>query len=219
MSIEDFYWSFTFKQIVLVNSGKYCYVKVPLNEHICLLGANNGGKTSILNSMKFFLLPEENLHDCERKFGLKNPNGFYGRDSTYQFYFPERSSFVILEAENPHGPFCIVLNQGSKPFSYERTGVPCAYSEIEHLFWNVHSPINGGQGAPLPGLSIKSVAADLKKMNSVLIRDTATIKERMYKHQPTRADAGRFCLLPLKSGGAKQREIDAWKRQIGRAHV
>lgn len=23
MSIEDFYWSFTFKQIVLVNSGKY----------------------------------------------------------------------------------------------------------------------------------------------------------------------------------------------------
>ena len=214
MSIEDFYWSFTFKQIVLVNSGKYCYVKVPLNEHICLLGANNGGKTSILNSMKFFLLPEENLHDCERKFGLKNPNGFYGRDSTYQFYFPERSSFVILEAENPHGPFCIVLNQGSKPFSYERTGVPCAYSEIEHLFWNVYSPINGGQGAPVPGLSIKSVAADLKKMNGVLIRDTATIKERMYKHQPTRADAGRYCLLPLKSGGAKQREIDAWKRLI-----
>ncbi|OOK49697.1 hypothetical protein BM547_22555 [Pseudomonas aeruginosa] len=214
MSIEDFYWSFTFKQIVLVNSGKYCYVKVPLNEHICLLGANNGGKTSILNSMKFFLLPEENLHDCERKFGLKNPNGFYGRDSTYQFYFPERSSFVILEAENPHGPFCIVLNQGSKPFSYERTGVPCAYSDIEHLFWNIYSPINGGQGAPVPGLSIKSVAADLKKMDGVLIRDTATIKERMYKHQPTRADAGRFCLLPLKSGGAKQREIDAWKRLI-----
>ncbi len=214
MSIEDFYWSFTFKQIVLVNSGKYCYVKVPLNEHICLLGANNGGKTSILNSMKFFLLPEENLHDCERKFGLKNPNGYYGRDSTYQFYFPERSSFVILEAENPHGPFCIVLNQGSKPFSYERTGVPCAYSEIEHLFWNVYSPINGGQGAPVPGLSIKSVAAGLKKMNGVLIRDSATIKERMYKHQPTRADAGRYCLLPLKSGGAKQREIDAWKRLI-----
>ncbi|MDH4654100.1 hypothetical protein [Pseudomonas sp. BN606] len=214
MSIEDFYWSFTFKQIILVNSGKYCYVKVPLNEHICLLGANNGGKTSILNSMKFFLLPEENLHDCERKFGLKNPNGFYGRDSTYQFYFPERSSFVILEAENPHGPFCIVLSQGSKPFSYERTGVPCAYGEIEHLFWNVYSPINGGQGAPVPGLSIKSVAADLKKMNGVLIRDTATIKERMYKHQPTRADAGRYCLLPLKNGGAKQREIDAWKRLI-----
>lgn len=214
MNIEDFYWSFSFKQIILVNSGKYCYVKVPLNEHICLLGANNGGKTSILNSMKFFLLPEENLHGCEHKFGLKNPNGFYGRDSTYQFYFPERSSFVILEAENSHGPFCIVLNQGSKPFSYERTGVPRAFSEIEHLFWNVYSPINGGQGAPVSGLSIKSVAAELKKMSGVLIRDASTIKERMYKHQPTRSDAGRYCLLPLKSGGAKQREIDAWKRLI-----
>ncbi|HGW3656241.1 TPA: hypothetical protein ACNH47_001643 [Pseudomonas aeruginosa] len=214
MSIEDFYWSFSFKKIILVNSGKYCYVKVPLNRHICLLGANNGGKTSILNSMKFFLLPEESLHDCERKFGLKNPHGFYGRDSTYQFYFPERSSFVILEAENPHGPFCIILNQGSRPFSYERTGVPCAYSEIEHLFWDIGSSINGGQGAPIPGLSIKSVAAKLKVMGGVLIRDIATIKERMYKHQPIRGDLGRFCLLPLKSGGAKQREIDAWKRLI-----
>jgi energy-coupling factor transporter ATP-binding protein EcfA2 len=214
MKIEDFYSSFSFKQIMLVNSGKYCYVKVPLNEHICLLGANNGGKSSILNSMKFFLLPEENLHHCEHKFGFKNPNGFYGRDSTYQFYFPERNSFLILEAENPHGPFCIVLNQGSKPFSYERTGVPCAFSEIEHLFWNVHSPLNGGQGAPVGGLGIKSVAAELKKMGGVSIRDAANIRERLYKHQHNRPDLGRYCLLPLKSGGTKQREVDAWKRLI-----
>lgn len=75
MSIEDFYWSFTFKQIVLVNSGKYCYVKVPLNEHICLLGANNGGKTSILNSLKFFLLPEENLHDCAKNVRVEKLDG------------------------------------------------------------------------------------------------------------------------------------------------
>lgn len=214
MSIEDFYWSFTFKQIVLVNSGKYCYVKVPLNEHICLLGANNGGKTSILNSLKFFLLPEENLHDCAKKFGLRNSTGFYSRESTYQFYFPGRSSFVILEAENPHGTFCIVLNQGNKPFSYERTGVPCAYNEIEHLFWNVHSPINGGQGAPVPGLSVQGISAALKGKGGVLIRDINAIKERIYKHNPTRPEIGRFCLLPLKSGGAKQREVDAWKRLI-----
>lgn len=207
-------WKFVFRQIILVNSGKYCYVKVPLSEHICLLGANNGGKTSILNALKFFLLPEENLHDCERKFGFKNPNGFYSRDSSYAFYFPEPSSFVILEAENHHGPFCIVLNRGGKPFSYERTGVPCGYQDIEHLFWDVKSPLNDGQGAPVRGLSIQSVAAKLKTMHGEPIRDSATIRERLYRHQPTRPQEGRYCLLPLKSGGARQREIDAWKRLI-----
>lgn len=47
-----------------------------------------------------------------------------------------------------------------------------------------------------------------------MIKDVANIKERVYKHQPTRPDAGRFCLLPLKSGGGQAREIDAWKRLI-----
>ncbi|MCQ2995775.1 hypothetical protein NLO95_16835 [Pseudomonas syringae] len=215
MSIESmFHENFKMKQIVLINSGAYCYTKVRIDQHTALLGDNNKGKTSMLNALKFFLLPEENLHDCERKFGFKSTKGYYGRDATFGFYFPERNSFMVLEAENPHGPFCIILNVGTKQYSYERTAVPVQYSEIEHLFWNHESSLNGGMGAPIEELSRSQIELPLKRLGAVVIKDVANIKERIYKHQPTRPDAGRFCLLPLKSGGGQAREIDAWKRLI-----
>lgn len=215
MSIESmFHESFKMKQIVLINSGAYCYTKVRIDQHTALLGDNNKGKTSMLNALKFFLLPEENLNDCERKFGFKSTKGYYGRDATFGFYFPERNSFMVLEAENPHGPFCIILNMGTKQYSYERTAVPVPYSEIEHLFWNHESSLNGGMGAPIEGLSTSRIEPALKRLGAVVIKDVANIKERIYRHQPTRPDAGRFCLLPLKSGGSQTREIDAWKRLI-----
>lgn len=215
MSIESmFHETFRMKQVVLINTGAYCYTKVRIDQHTALLGDNNKGKTSMLNALKFFLLPEENLHDCERKFGFKSTKGFYSREATFGFYFPERNSFMVLEAENPHGPFCIILSMGPKPYSYERTGVPVPYSEIEHLFWDSTSAKNDRMGAPIEELSISMVAAELKKLGGVVIKDMANIKERIYKHQPTRPDAGRFCLLPLKSGGSQTREIDAWKRLI-----
>ncbi|MFK3974719.1 hypothetical protein ACI2KS_28755 [Pseudomonas sp. NPDC087358] len=215
MSIESmFHEIFKMKQIVLINSGAYCYTKVRIDQHTALLGDNNKGKTSMLNVLKFFLLPEENLHDCERKFGFKSTKGYYGRDATFGFYFPERNSFMVLEAENPHGPFCIILNVGTKQYSYERTAVPVQYSEIEHLFWNHESSLNGGMGAPIEELSRLQIELPLKRLGAVVIKDVANIKERIYKHQPTRPDAGRFCLLPLKSGGGQAREIDAWKRLI-----
>ncbi|MGY8812371.1 MAG: hypothetical protein ACKVK5_15215 [Pseudomonadales bacterium] len=215
MSIESmFHEAFKMKQIVLINSGAYCYTKARIDQHTALLGDNNKGKTSMLNALKFFLLPEENLHDCERKFGFKSTKGHYGRDATFGFYFPERNSFMVLEAENPHGPFCIILNMGTKQYSYERTAVPVPYSEIEHLFWNHESSLNGGMGAPIEGLSTSQIEPTLKRLGAVVIKDVANIKERIYRHQPTRPDAGRFCLLPLKSGGSQSREIDAWKRLI-----
>jgi hypothetical protein len=215
MSIEFmFHEAFKMKQIVLINSGAYCYTKVRIDQHTALLGDNNKGKTSMLNALKFFLLPEENLHDCERKFGFKSTKGHYGRDATFGFYFPERNSFMVLEAENPHGAFCIILNMGTKQYSYERTAVPVPYSEIEHLFWNHESSLNGGMGAPIEGLSTSQIEPTLKRLGAVVIKDVVNIKERIYKHQPTRPDAGRFCLLPLKSGGSQTREIDAWKRLI-----
>lgn len=208
-----FHEAFKIRQVILVNSGAYCYAKIRIDQHTALLGANNSGKTSLLNALKFFLLPEENLNDCVKKFGFKNPDGFYTREQTFGFYFPESSSFIVLEAENPHGPFCVVINPGSKQFSYERTCVPRPYSDIEHLFWNHDSEANNGTGAPIAGLSSASAASQLKTLGGVVIRDTETIKARFYHHHHNRPDLGRFCLLPLSQGG-KPREIEAWKKLI-----
>ena len=209
-----FYEAFRIKQLVLVNCAAYCYTKIRLDQHTALLGTNNQGKTSMLNALKFFLLPEENLNGCEDKFGFRNSKGLYDKSASYDWYFPESSSFMILEAENPHGPFCIVLNRSNRPFGYERQGVPVTYDQIEHLFWDKTSPVNNGMGAPVEHLSPLNVTPSLKKLGAVLMRDVATIKERIYKHQSTRTVEGRFCLLPLKGGGAQPREIEAWKSLI-----
>lgn len=208
-----FYEVFKIKQIILVNSGASCYTKVRIDQHTALLGANNKGKTSMLNALKFFLLPEENLNDCVNKFGFKNPDGYYNREQSFGFYFPDKNSFLVLEAENPHGPFCVVINAGGKQFSYERTGVPVPYSDIEHLFWDKASGKNGGTGSPIEGISVSSVARDLKRFGGVVIRDIDNIKASFYHHHHNRPDIGRFCLLPLSQGG-KPREIDAWKKLI-----
>lgn len=204
---------FKIKQIILVNSGASCYTKVRIDQHTALLGANNKGKTSMLNALKFFLLPEENLNDCVNKFGFKNPDGYYNREQSFGFYFPDKNSFLVLEAENPHGPFCVVVNAGGKQFSYERTGVPVPYSDIEHLFWDKESGKNGGTGSPIEGISVSAVASGLKSLGGLVIRDIDNIKARFYHHHHNRPDIGRFCLLPLSQGG-KPREIDAWKKLI-----
>ncbi|WP_411958833.1 hypothetical protein ACK56M_17850 [Pseudomonas sp. s4] len=208
-----FHEAFKIRQIVLVNSGAYCYAKIRIDQHTALLGANNSGKTSLLNALKFFLLPEENLNDCVRKFGFKNADGFYSKEQSFGFYFPDNSSFLILEAENPHGPFCTVINPGLRSFSYERTCVPVPYSAIEHVFWDHESLANNGAGAPITGLSCATVAAQLKTVGGLVVRDVENIKSRFYRHHPSRPDLGRFCLLPLSQGG-KSREIEAWKKLI-----
>lgn len=44
MSIESmFHEAFKMKQIVLINSGAYCYTKVRIDQHTALLGDNNKG--------------------------------------------------------------------------------------------------------------------------------------------------------------------------------
>jgi hypothetical protein len=207
-----FYDTFACRQLVHINCTASAYVHVRLDEHSVVLGTNNQGKTSLLNSVKFFLLAEENLNDCERKFGFKSSKGFYSKVETHSWYFPDDNSFMVLEAENSHGPFCIVLHRGLKPYSYGRIAVPVPYDQIKHLFWDSASPDNGGQGAPVPTMQFKPVLSALKALGGVSINDLASIKERFFTYSQRPAE-GRFCLLPLKKGGTAK-EFEAWRRLI-----
>ena len=75
-----------------------------------MFGQNNKGKTSILNALKLFLLPEENLKDCKNKFAFRDSKGgFYSGGESHRHYFPDDFSFIVLEAENRHGAFCQIL--------------------------------------------------------------------------------------------------------------
>lgn len=205
---------FSIRQLVFVNSASYAYTQIRVDQHTALLGANNLGKTSMLNGLKLFMLPEENFRDGERKFSFRSVAGnFYKGVDSYAYYFPDDHSFIVLEAENVHGTFCIVLHRGGKEFSYGRMTIPLHYDKIKHLFWDFASPMNHGLGAPIEGITLESILNALRRMGGLAMNDAATIRTRLFSHKALSRDEGRFCLLPLKNGGT-EREVKAWKRLI-----
>lgn len=205
---------FIIRQLIFVNSAAYAYTEIRVDQHTALFGRNNLGKTSMLNALKLFLLPEENFRSCEKKFGFSSSKGDkYTGPKSFDYYFPEDNSFIILEAENVHGTFCLVLHQGTKQFSYGRLAVPCEYGRIRSLFWDFSSLANEKLGGPVEGLSLRSVVGALKQYNTEQIGDVKTLKERLFSEKPLDPNLGRYCLLPLKQGGTA-REIDAWRQLI-----
>lgn len=205
---------YAIRQLIFVNSAAYAYTEIRVDRHTALFGRNNLGKTSMLNALKLFLLPEENFKRCESKFGFRSSSGeFYSTQESFSYYFPEQNSFLLLEAENVHGPFCILLHQGRKEFSYARILVPCAYDDIRHLFWDMTADCNQGLGAPVETLSLASIQTALQALGSEALHDRRTIRERLFSYRPLSREEGRYCLLPLKQGGT-DRELMAWKRLI-----
>lgn len=205
---------FIIRQLIFVNSAAYAYTEIRVDQHTALFGRNNLGKTSMLNALKLFLLPEENFNRCEKKFGFASSKGDkYTGPKSFDYYFPEDSSFIILEAENVHGTFCLVLHQGNKQFSYGRLAVPCEFEQIRSLFWNFTSHKNERMGAPNEQLSLKFVMSALKQLGAEQIGDVKTLKERLFSEKALDPKLGRFCLLPLKQGGTA-RELEAWRQLI-----
>ena len=212
----DTFDTFRFKQLVFVNSAAYAYTQIRIDQHTALFGENNLGKTSMLNALKLFLLPEVNFRNCGSKFNFRGTNGnLYDGMASFRYYFPEDRTFIILEAENPHGDFCIVLHRGAatEKMEYARLVVPCPYERLEALFWDVDAGGDGGIGAPVETMTLQGVKALLREMGGEPLSDPKTILERLFTNQPYDNKAGRYSLLPLRNGAGK-REMDAWRKLV-----
>ncbi|EHA14676.1 hypothetical protein [Halomonas sp. HAL1] len=208
--------TFRFKQLIFVNSAAYAYTQIRIDQHTALFGENNLGKTSMLNALKLFLLPEVNFRNCGNKFNFRGTNGkLYDGMASFRYYFPEDRAFIILEAENSHDDFCIVLHRGgaTEKMEYARMVVPCPYAELEPLFWDVKSGADGGIGAPVESMTLQGVKTALREMGGEPLSDWKTIQERLFTNQPYNKKAGRFSLLPLRNGAGK-REMDAWRKLV-----
>ena len=183
----DTFDTFRFKQLVFVNSAAYAYTQIRIDQHTALFGENNLGKTSMLNALKLFLLPEVNFRNCGSKFNFRGTNGnLYDGMASFRYYFPEDRAFIILEAENPHGDFCIVLHRGgaTDKMEYARLVVPCPYARLEPLFWNVDADGNDGVGAPVESMTLQGVKTTLREMGGEPLSDWKTIQERLFTNQP-----------------------------------
>ena len=74
------------KRLVLVDSAGYCFIEIPIDRHAILLGKGNIGKSSLLNSLRLFLLPENNFNKSQLKFAFREPkkNDYYSNNDSYR---------------------------------------------------------------------------------------------------------------------------------------
>lgn len=208
--------AYSVKKLIAINSISYCYTELPIDQHCALFGRNNLGKTSLLNALKLHLFPEISFTDCKNKFAFKSSKGeMYSTEDSYNYYFPSDSSFLILEAENIYGPFCLVLFKSDSSFGYQRLALPCEYSAIRKQFWNIDNvEMNNGLGSPVSDLGLPKIYTlyqEYKSSGAELLKTKKDIKEKLFSHNPMQRSKGRYCLVPLKEGGV-DRELSAFRQ-------
>ncbi|WP_235937747.1 hypothetical protein [Marinobacter caseinilyticus] len=206
MSLDQF--GFRIRRLVLVDSAGFCYVEIPVDEHAVILGTGNLGKSSLLNSLRLFLLPETNFRNSRKKFSFRNASAgsYYTNEESYQHYFPGQYSFLIMEAENPAGVHCQILYRDrSSDLSYGRLFVPAAYDDLRPLFWTMGDD-HDGIGHAVSGLSVSKVAESVKKLSAkaVVTNDTNKLKSMLYSSDLMSPDAVRYSVLPLADGDERK---------------
>ncbi|WED22831.1 hypothetical protein L3Q72_05410 [Vibrio sp. JC009] len=205
-------------RLVAVDSAGVAIAEIDLREGGILIGGGNIGKTSILNAIRLFLLPEENFKNSAKKFGFSDKEGkFFSDDESFEHYFPSNSSFLILECDNYLGgrlPHCQILYRGSTDkLDYRRMFTSLRYEQIRHLFWDANAG-EDGIGGRVDGLSPAKVQTFLKqedKYFKTLMRSSA-IKEVIYANQLLDIDAMRFCLFPLST--TSDADVDAFRALV-----
>lgn len=205
-------------RLVTVDSAGVAIAEIDLRDGGILIGGGNIGKTSILNAIRLFLLPEENFKDSAKKFGFSDKEGkFYTNDESFEHYFPSSTSFLILECDNYLGgplPHCQILYRGnSDKLDYRRMFTSLRYEQIRHLFWDANAG-EDGIGGRVEDLSSTKVQAFLKQEDKhfkTLMR-SAAIKEVIYANQLLNIDAMRFCLFPLST--TSDADVDAFRALV-----
>ena len=208
-------FTFGIRRLVLVDSAGFCYVEIPVDNHGLILGPGNLGKSSLLNSLRLFLLPENNFKNSRKKFAFRNASAgsFYTNEESYQHYFPSQFSFLIMEAENPAGSHCQILyRDNASQLSYGRAFVPVSYDQLRPLFWNGDD--EDGIGQAVPELSFSRLSEALKKLSkeTKLVNDPAKLKSMLYSSELMNADAVRYSVLPL--GESDERRVQSLRTLI-----
>jgi hypothetical protein len=79
-------------KLVMINSGKFGYGEVDLSSPLHLVGQNNVGKTTLISTLQFLYIDNQNQMSFSRSM-----------DETRKYYFPGTDSYILFECLTPGG--------------------------------------------------------------------------------------------------------------------
>lgn len=86
------------KRIIFIRAGRYDYAELELGKSVHLVGDNNVGKTSLIESLQFLYIGNFN----EMKFGN------YKWEETQRYYFNSDQSYILFECMTHKGKYVTV---------------------------------------------------------------------------------------------------------------
>lgn len=92
-------------KIILIQAGKYDYAEVDLDGTLQIVGGNNVGKTTLINTLPFLYVDDRS----------KMSFGRYSLDETLAYYFRSQYSYVLFECRTLRGQAVIGWRGTSKP--------------------------------------------------------------------------------------------------------
>ena len=91
-------------KLIAIRSGSYDYAEVDLATSIQLVGPNNAGKTTLINTLQFLYLDNRN----QMVFGD------HDTEATRSYYFPDQYSYLLFECLGPNGTYVLGWRGQSK---------------------------------------------------------------------------------------------------------
>lgn len=187
---ETFEIHYSLKTLIFINSASHAYSEIALDNHLAMFGKNNLGKTASLSATKLLLYPETNFNNCETKFNFVSKSGKkFKKQESYDYYFPTPQSFLMMEAQNPLGSFCMILYKTNN-YQYHRVLLPVSYDVIRPYFWD---EVNENFADTL---NIDTIHRLHKKYHGLNLSDKKAISEILFGNYNS-ANA-QYCLVPLK---------------------
>lgn len=187
------------KRLVAVDSSDFAYVELEIDKHSMLVAEGNAGKSSLINAIRLFFLPECSMAKQAINFGFSDSQGeFYTSEASFNHYFPSKYSFLILEYEKRlfNGEHCCqILTMGSGRLRFERMFTSLPYEKLRHLFWQDKED-EFGIGGRVDKLNKQLVYDFINKndKHAQLAKEASKVGSLIYQSELTESE---FTLFPL----------------------
>jgi hypothetical protein len=89
------------QRVILIKAGRYDYAEIELRGSLQIVGPNNTGKTTLINTLQFLYVDDRRFMEF----------GSYTLEETWDYYFPNQYSYVLFEVLGSRGQ-CVMGLRG-----------------------------------------------------------------------------------------------------------